>query len=82
MVILLVYKFMISSLNKQVHCFRLYFMHFSIWLLLLPDSLLVCVLCHLQGEALGFSFWWGDEVHLGKVLWLPAAAEGELQVSS
>lgn len=31
----------------------------------------------LQGEALGFSLWWGNEVHLCKVLRLPAAAEGE-----
>lgn len=38
--------------------------------------------CHLQGEALGFSIRWGDEVHFGEVLWLPAAAEGELQVSN
>lgn len=32
----------------------------------------------LQGEALGFSIWWGDEVHLCKVLWLSATSEGEI----
>lgn len=41
------------------------------------DSFLVCSVWHLQGEAVGFSVWRGDEVHLCKVLWLPAAAEGE-----
>lgn len=32
----------------------------------------------LQGEALGFSIWWGDEVHLCKVLWLSTTSEGEI----
>lgn len=27
---------------------------------------------------MGISVWWGDEVHLSKVFWVAAAAEGEL----
>lgn len=33
----------------------------------------------LQGEAVGFSLWRGDEVHLRQILWVSAAAEGEHQ---
>lgn len=43
-------------------------------------NMLICcfsICCFLQGKALGFSIWWGDKVHLCKVLWISAASEGE-----
>lgn len=51
-------------------------MHVGYLYIYINVFLLVFVCC-LQGEALGFSIWRGDEVYLCKVLWLPAAAEGE-----
>lgn len=44
-----------------------------------PALFIYLFICLFQGEALGFSFWRRDEVHLCQVLWVSAASEGKCQ---